>query len=172
MHAQECVVDALSDKRVGGRSFGATCCREFGALEKGVAADQADFPYDHILIALTDSHRALTSTSRQTMELAVGLASPRRSKLTVMFIEEQGSMPPTDCIASIQSEFADRLLGELSFVEEAVGYAEGRGAVALGEVADTLSADLVVLSTQAVRQHCLDANLLAEFVPCPLLLLP
>lgn len=91
----------------------------------------------------------------------------RERKILPLPFADAPSCPP-----SPRSEFADRLLGELSFVEEAVGYAEGRGAVALGEVADTLSADLVVLSTQAVRQHCLDANLLAEFVPCPLLLLP
>ena len=50
--------------------------------------------------------------------------------------------------------------------------AQGKGSVAVGEVADSLSADLVVLSSEAVHAKRADANLLAEFVPCPVLLLP
>jgi len=50
--------------------------------------------------------------------------------------------------------------------------AEGRSSVVVGEVADEVEADLLVLHSQAVHQKCLDANLLAEFVSCPVLLLP
>lgn len=45
-------------------------------------------------------------------------------------------------------------------------------AVAIGEIADELSADLVVLSSDIVHKHAVDANLLAEFVSCPILLVP
>lgn len=41
-----------------------------------------------------------------------------------------------------------------------------------GDVADEIAADLVVLSSEAVHSKHVDANLLAEFVPCPVLLLP
>ena len=42
----------------------------------------------------------------------------------------------------------------------------------IGEVADDLSLDLVVLSMEAIHSKHIDANLLAEFIPCPVLLLP
>jgi hypothetical protein len=41
-----------------------------------------------------------------------------------------------------------------------------------GDVADEIRADLVVLHSEAVHAKHVDANLLAEFVPCPVLLLP
>ena len=49
---------------------------------------------------------------------------------------------------------------------------KGKGSVAVGDAADTFSADLVVLSSSAVHEGHVDANLLVEFVPAPLLLLP
>ena len=42
----------------------------------------------------------------------------------------------------------------------------------IGEVADDLNLDLVVISMEAIHSKHVDANLLAEFIPCPLLLLP
>lgn len=42
----------------------------------------------------------------------------------------------------------------------------------MGEAADSVGADLVVLSTAVVHEKHVDANLLAEFVPAPVLLLP
>lgn len=46
------------------------------------------------------------------------------------------------------------------------------GSVLVGDVADEIAADLVLVSTEAVHTKQVDANLLAEFVPCPVLLLP
>lgn len=42
----------------------------------------------------------------------------------------------------------------------------------IGEVADDLNLDLVVLSMEAIHSKHVDANLLAEFIPCPVMLLP
>jgi hypothetical protein len=42
----------------------------------------------------------------------------------------------------------------------------------IGEVADEWSLDLVVLSMEAIHSKHVDGNLLAEFIPCPVLLLP
>jgi hypothetical protein len=42
----------------------------------------------------------------------------------------------------------------------------------IGEVADELNLDLVVLSMESIHSKLVDANLLAEFIPCPVLLLP
>lgn len=42
----------------------------------------------------------------------------------------------------------------------------------LGDTADELKADLLVLNSEAVHRKVIDAQLLSEFVPCPILLLP
>jgi hypothetical protein len=44
--------------------------------------------------------------------------------------------------------------------------------VIIGEVADEWDLDLVVLSMEAIHSKHVDGNLLAEFIPCPVLLLP
>jgi hypothetical protein len=44
--------------------------------------------------------------------------------------------------------------------------------VAIGDAADNFEADLVVMSTNVVHEKHVDANLLAEFVPAPVLFLP
>ena len=62
-------------------------------------------------------------------------------------------------------------LSDVAILEEKIED-KGKGSVAVGEAADTFSADLVVLSSSAVHEKHVDANLLAEFVPAPLLLLP
>lgn len=50
---------------------------------------------------------------------------------------------------------------------------EGKKATAvIGEVADDLGTELVVMSMEAIHSKFIDANLLAEFIPCPVLLLP
>lgn len=41
-----------------------------------------------------------------------------------------------------------------------------------GDVADEVGADLLIMSVEPVHAKIVDANLLAEFVPCPMLLLP
>lgn len=42
----------------------------------------------------------------------------------------------------------------------------------IGEVADEMNMDLVIMSMEAIHSKHVDANLLAEFIPCPVLLLP
>jgi hypothetical protein len=44
--------------------------------------------------------------------------------------------------------------------------------VLIGDVADEVSADMVLVSSDAVHAKHVDANQLAEFVACPLLMLP
>lgn len=61
---------------------------------------------------------------------------------------------------------------QVEFVERQNQPNVGQGSVAVGDVADQLDADLVVLPSEAVHSKHVDANLLAEFVPCPVLLLP
>ncbi|GMN28934.1 hypothetical protein TIFTF001_002226 [Ficus carica] len=52
-------------------------------------------------------------------------------------------------------------------------FGEGNKPTAIiGEVADDLNLDLVVISMEAIHSKHVDANLLAEFIPCPVILLP
>jgi len=48
---------------------------------------------------------------------------------------------------------------------------EQKASATLGDVADGIRADIVVLSSDSVHDRTVDANLLAEFVPCPVLIL-
>ena len=61
----------------------------------------------------------------------------------------------------------------VTFLEKALDQESSHNAsVAVGDAADELSADLLLLSADAVHAKAVDANLLAEFVACPLLLVP
>lgn len=42
----------------------------------------------------------------------------------------------------------------------------------IGEIADEMNLDVVIMSMEAIHSKHVDANLLAEFIPCPVLLLP
>ena len=66
---------------------------------------------------------------------------------TVMFVDEQGQQVSEKRLALVQGELQRRGL-QAAFVEEEVEAASvGKGSVAVGEVADNIAADLVVLST-------------------------
>ena len=72
----------------------------------------------------------------------------------------------------VQQQLQDRGLVNVKILEESIEHSSGKGSVAVGEAADEVDADLVVLSTAAVHEKHVDANLLAEFVNAPVLLLP
>jgi len=44
--------------------------------------------------------------------------------------------------------------------------------VHVGDVADEIAANIVIISVEPIHAKIVDANLLAEFVPCPVLLVP
>ncbi|KAI3438045.1 hypothetical protein D9Q98_000488 [Chlorella vulgaris] len=128
--------------------------------------------YDHILLAILDSNPVLSTASRTALVTAAAIATQNSSKLTVMFVDEEGQTVSGQRLQLVQGELLSRGV-EATFVEEQVEAASvGKGSAAVGEVADSVEADLVVLSTAAVHDKHVDANLLAEFVPCPVLLLP
>lgn len=61
----------------------------------------------------------------------------------------------------------------IKFLEKALDAESSHNAsVAVGDAADECDADLLILHSDAVHAKRVDANLLAEFVDCPLLLLP
>ena len=73
---------------------------------------------------------------------------PPLARSTVMFVDEAGQQVSQQRLQLVQAELQRRDLTDVSFVEEEVEAASvGKGSVAVGEVADSVSADLVVLST-------------------------
>lgn len=128
--------------------------------------------WDHVLVAIVDSNPLLSTASRTAVDTAATLAS--KGKLTVMFLDDENTAQETapKRIELVQRQLEDHGMRELAFIEESIEHSSGKGSVAVGEAADTVNADLVVMSTAAVHERHVDANLLAEFVPAPVLLLP
>ncbi|XP_038994890.1 peroxidase 64-like [Hibiscus syriacus] len=89
---------------------------------------------------------------------------------------------PTFNISQLQQSFSQRGLSMDDLVALSGGFQEfkllerlGEGSqptAIIGEVADDMNLDLEVMSMEAIHSKHVDANLLAEFVPCPVLLLP
>lgn len=146
------------------------------AAEEGVQQQVlkvAPMSYEHLLIALFDDNAYLSDFSRQAVATTAGLAAMHGSKVTVLFVDETGKQPEgKQRIDQIERAMQQAGCNELEFVERESEPSQGKGSVAVGDVADQLSADLVVLPSACVHEKHVDANLLAEFVPCPVLLLP
>ena len=61
----------------------------------------------------------------------------------------------------------------VDYLEKALTDEAGHcAAAAAGDAADGVGADLLLVSSDAVHAKAIDANLLAEFCDCPVLLLP
>ncbi|CAG9465831.1 unnamed protein product [Pedinophyceae sp. YPF-701] len=118
---------------------------------------------------------ALPTGSKQALQAVVNFARTNGSALHVAVVSPQGAAES----AAQQADAARNWLGSEGVESWDVvlklvpGEEAGPGAaVVVGDLADELDADLVVLSADACHMHSVDANLLAEFVPCPLLMLP
>jgi hypothetical protein len=126
--------------------------------------------WDHVLVAIIDSNPALSTSSRQALASAASLAS---TALTVLFLDDEGKPIDTTRAERVQKQLQEQSGGQkIVILEESIEHSSGKGSVAVGEAADSTGADLVVMSSAAVHDKHVDANLLAEFVPAPLLLLP
>jgi hypothetical protein len=133
--------------------------------------ETASSGWDHVLVAIIDSNPSLSTSSRQALASAASLAT---SALTVLFLDDEGKPIDTSRSQNVQKQLEERgAVGrKVVILEESIEHSSGKGSVAVGEAADSTGADLVVLSSAAVHDKHVDANLLAEFVPAPLLLLP
>ncbi|KAL2928750.1 Imidazole glycerol phosphate synthase subunit HisH [Bienertia sinuspersici] len=117
--------------------------------EVSVAADTFTH-FKHLLLPITDRNPYLSEGTRQL------LMTSQKSRTLSMI---HNWLP-----------FAGICLKEFRLLEK---LGEGSKPTAIiGEVADDMSLDLVVLSMEAIHSKHVDANLLAEFIPCPVLLLP
>ncbi|OQU83658.1 hypothetical protein SORBI_3005G155001 [Sorghum bicolor] len=93
--------------------------------------------------------------------------------ITVVVIDDKPkeSVPDHDTqMSSIRWHLSEGGFSEFKLMER---LGEGQKPTAIiGEVADEWNLDLVVLSMEAIHSKHVDGNLLAEFIPCPVLLLP
>lgn len=162
---------------------GRSCQARFGTprvLRRNplVSASQASsevqpMSWKHVMVALIDSNPMLGTDSRLALSTAAGLALAE-GKLTVVFFDETPCSGNESRMTRVKNELEALGLSDVQILEEEIGDAAGgkQQSVAVGEAADTFHADLVVMSTSCVHEKHVDANLLAEFVPAPLLLLP
>ncbi|XP_020585538.1 uncharacterized protein LOC110028140 [Phalaenopsis equestris] len=127
----------------------------------------------HVLLPITDRNPYLSEGSRQAAATTASLAKKYGADITVVVIDDK----PKESILDHESQLSSIRwhLSEGGFSEfrllERLGEEKMPTSV-IGEVADDLNLDLVVLSMEAIHSKQVDGNLLAEFIPCPVLLLP
>jgi hypothetical protein len=149
----------------------------------GDAAPPASAVYDHVLLAVVDANPYLSSGTRAAVAAAVahaqaGGAPGAPARLTVLVADGAPLPPGVDAGVRV-----DTLRWHLS----AAGWEAPEGAApdawllqrvgenpaaAISDAADEAGASLVVLAASAVHAKDVNMNLLCEFLPCPLLLVP
>ncbi|KAI5684011.1 hypothetical protein M9H77_05239 [Catharanthus roseus] len=129
--------------------------------------------FKHLLLPITDRNPYLSEGTRQAAVTTASLAKKYGADITVIVIDEKEkeSFPEHETqLSSIRWHLSEAGFQEFKLLER---LGEGKKPTAIiGEVADDMNLDLVVMSMEAVHSKHVDANLLAEFIPCPVLLLP
>lgn len=142
------------------------------ASEASKAAD-AFTNFKHVLLPITDRNPYLSEGSRQAAATAAAMAKKYGADITVVVIDEKEkeAYPEHETqLASIRWHLSEGGYQEFKLLER---LGEGSKPTAIiGEVADDMNLDMVIMSMEAIHSKHVDANLLAEFIPCPVLLLP
>ncbi|KAJ1375862.1 Rossmann-like alpha/beta/alpha sandwich fold [Sesbania bispinosa] len=140
--------------------------------EVSVATD-AFTQFKHLLLPVTDRNPYLSEGTRQAIATTTALAKKYGADITVVVIDEQlkESLPEHETqLSSIRWHISEGGFKDYNLLER---LGEGSKPTAIiGDVADDLNLDLVVISMEAIHTKHIDANLLAEFIPCPVMLLP
>ncbi|OMO55754.1 UspA [Corchorus capsularis] len=140
--------------------------------EVNLAAD-AFTQFKHLLLPITDGNPYLSEGTRQAAATTAALAKKYGADITVVVIndKQKEALPEHETqMSSIRWHLSEGGFQEFKLLER---LGEGSKPTAIiGEVADDLNLDLVVMSMEAIHSKHVDANLLAEFIPCPVLLLP
>ncbi|KAK7360254.1 hypothetical protein VNO77_02237 [Canavalia gladiata] len=136
-------------------------------------ASEAFTQFKHLLLPITDRNPYLSEGTRQAIATTTALAKKYGADITVVVIDEQQkeSLPGHETqLSSIRWHLSEGGLKDYNLLER---LGEGSKPTAIiGDVADDLNLDLVVISMEAIHTKHIDANLLAEFIPCPVMLLP
>ncbi|XP_027347585.1 uncharacterized protein LOC113858972 [Abrus precatorius] len=129
--------------------------------------------FKHLLLPITDRNPYLSEGTKQAIATTTALAQKYGADITVVVIDEQQreSLPEHETqLSSIRWHLSEGGLKDYNLLER---LGEGNKPTAIiGDVADDLNLDLVVISMEAIHTKHIDANLLAEFIPCPVMLLP
>ncbi|XP_021908392.1 uncharacterized protein LOC110822556 isoform X1 [Carica papaya] len=136
-------------------------------------AEEAFTNFKHLLLPITDRNPYLSEGTRQAAATTAALAKKYGADITVVLIDEKQkeSLPEHETLlSSIRWHLSEGGFQEFRLLER-LGK-ENKPTAIIGEVADDLDLDLVVMSMEAIHSKHVDANLLAEFIPCPVLLLP
>ncbi|EXC35308.1 hypothetical protein L484_026631 [Morus notabilis] len=129
--------------------------------------------FKHLLLPITDRNPYLSEGTRQAVATTASLAKKYGADITVVVIDEQQkeTLPEHETqLSSIRWHLSEGGFQEFRLLEQ-LGAGKKPTAI-IGEVADDLNLDLVVISMEAIHSKHVDANLLAEFIPCPVILLP
>jgi len=164
---------SFSSRRMGSRvAKRADAREEVQASGDGTAAAYLT-QFKHVLLPITDSNPYLTEGTRQAVATTTALAKKYGADITVVVIDENSKDAIADHdarLSSIRWHLAQGGFEEFGLMER---LGEGKMPTAvIGEVADDLNLDLVVISMESIHSKYVDGNLLAEFIPCPVLLLP
>ncbi|KAH7352731.1 hypothetical protein KP509_19G061000 [Ceratopteris richardii] len=129
--------------------------------------------YKKLLLPVIDRNPYLSEGTRQAAATTIDLAKKYGAEITVLVIDENPKESINDHDLRIQN--IRWHLSQGGFEEFALLESLGEGklpAAIIGEIADDLNLDLVVLSMESIHSKYVDGNLLPEFVPCPIMLLP
>jgi hypothetical protein len=129
--------------------------------------------FKHVLFPILDRNPYLSEATRQAAATTTALATKYGADITVVVIDEDKSESTEDHevrMKNIRWHMSEGGFQEFKLMER-IGEGK-RPAAVIGEVADDMGLDLVILSMEAIHSKHIDSNLLAEFVPCPVLLLP
>ncbi|PPS10333.1 hypothetical protein GOBAR_AA10319 [Gossypium barbadense] len=127
--------------------------------------------FKHLLLPITDRNPYLSEGTRQAAATTAALAKNYGADITVVDEKQKEELPEHGTqLSSIRWHLSQGGFKEFKLLER---LGEGSKATAIiAEVADDLNLDLVVMSMEAIRSKHVDANLLVEFIPCPVLFLP
>lgn len=134
----------------------------------------------HILLPILDNNPYLHDGTKETIALAVAMAKTLGSRITVVVIDDEDNKETKENLElrlkNIRWHMGNNAFEEYGLLERPrVG---SYRTAELATVADELNVDLVVMSSEAIHERnanderIVNANLLAEFLGCPLLLLP
>lgn len=152
------------------RSSGYTAACGVRRHRAAAGATDTNPMFKHILLCLVDNNPYLSEGSRQAALVAASLGKQFGSRLTVLAVDK-----PDSQIDQEQRASALKFHLEEHGMEDYAMYERNDDkppSVSCGDVADEVDAELVVVSADAVHEHSLNANLLAEFVDCPVLMVP
>ncbi len=140
----------------------------------GGAAVPSSASYDHVLLAVVDANPYLSAGTRASAAAAAAhaLAAGPTGRLTLLVVD---AVPlPAGADAGVRADTLRWHVQEAGWTQEAplLQRAGENAAAAISDAADEAGAALVVLAASAVHSKDVNVNLLAEFLPCPLLLVP